>query len=72
LVGYGYPQAAVYAYSLNEGESSGKPTVYYIGTISKYQAAVSEGGERLYLGTQDNHLEVVNLKLDQKYLGVAN
>jgi hypothetical protein len=77
LVGYSFPHAAVYAYPLKEdGEPDpSKPTkVYYnLGETPWqkyfYQVAISEGGERLYLGRSDNWLEVVNLKHEQGHLG---
>jgi hypothetical protein len=62
LVGYSFPHAAVYAYPLKDGEPDTDPSkwkVYYnLGDAPQdthiYQVAVSEKGDRLYLGTHDN------------------
>lgn len=60
LVGWG--SGAVHVYELDAaGEPRGQPKAYPIGVNGKFSAAVTEDGERLYLGTFPGTLEVVNL-----------
>lgn len=60
MVGWGSP--AVHVYELDAaGEPQGQPKTYPVGANGKFSVAVSPGGERLYLGTYPNTLEIVDL-----------
>lgn len=60
MVGWG--GSAVYVYALDaKGEPRGKPQAFPVGGHGKYALAFSPGGERLYLGTYPDRLEILDL-----------
>ncbi len=60
MVGWG--GNAVYSYELDsKGEPRGEPRAFPVGGHGKYTLAFSPGGERLYLGTYPDRLEILDL-----------
>lgn len=60
MVGWG--GAGIYVYQLDaKGEPQGQPKEYPLGGQGKYEVALSPGGERMYLGTYPDTLEIVDL-----------
>lgn len=60
MVGFGGP--GVYSYRLDAaGEPAGRPEAFAAGGYGKYEVAASADGERLYLGTYPDRVEIVDL-----------